>query len=95
QEHGFDLSKMYSGKGKAPVGASAANIAFVQGIKNTQTDPNAPKTAPDAGVPSVMGGLYQKEGTFNPQSPTAMEIDDQSSTATIHGTIKITVEKIK
>ncbi|MBS1501615.1 MAG: Ig-like domain-containing protein [Bacteroidetes bacterium] len=95
QQHGFDLSKMYSGKGKAPAGASAANIAFVQGIKNTQTDPNASKTAPDAGVPSVMGGLYQKEGTFNPQSSTALEIDDQSSVGPVHGNIKITIEKIK
>lgn len=92
QENGFDLSKMYSGPGKAPAGTSAASQAFVHGIQATQSNAAG---APNAYTPTVLGGMFHADGTFNPQSATAMEINENSSdTGELHGAIKITVEKI-
>jgi hypothetical protein len=95
QEHGMNFPQIYANSQAPPKGASDASMAFAKGILNTQSDTSASHTAPNAYKPTVMGGLFHADGSFNPKNKTCMQIDKEEDISTIHGKVKITVEKIQ
>jgi len=93
QETGRGYSSVY-GNSKANGKGSASAQNVIQGQMATQNNASAYGAAPNAYTPTVLGGTFHADGTFNPQGGTAMEIDKNESTGEMHGTIKITVEKV-
>jgi hypothetical protein len=68
--------------------------AFVQGMQSAQTNPQSFNTPPNANSPTLMGGEYHLDGTFNAGGSTSMTINVTNNANGFNGKLKINTIKL-